>query len=138
MQTLIEITDLSVKTATGRALFEGLSLCLADEHVALVGRNGVGKSTLLRLLAGLSPATTGHVTLRSQPHYVPQVDELSQSLSRGEQRLLALRDAQASRADILLLDEPTLHLDEAAVEWLRAWLGERAGCVIVASHVERC
>ena len=38
---------------------------------------------------------------------------------------VALREAHASRAEILLLDEPTLHLDDAAVEWLRAWLKER-------------
>ena len=134
---LIEMSNVSVKTPTGRALFEDLNLQLGDEHVALVGRNGVGKSTLLTLLAGLTQAASGRVSVRSQPHYVPQLDELTQPLSRGELRRLALETALASRTDILLLDEPTLHLDEAAVKWLRASLKPRPGCVIVASHDRR-
>lgn len=137
MPPQIEMTDVSVKTPTGRALFEGLSLSVADEHVALVGRNGVGKSTLLALLAGLLQATSGRVKVRSKPHYLPQGDELAAPLSRGELRQLALRQARASGAEILLLDEPTLHLDETAVEWLRAWLTDWAGCLIVASHDRR-
>jgi ATPase subunit of ABC transporter with duplicated ATPase domains len=137
MQALIELTDVSVQTPTGRALFEGLNLTIGNEHVALVGRNGVGKSTLLALLAGEIQATSGQVRVRSRPHYVAQADELSQPLSRGELRKLALELAQASRAEILLLDEPTLHLDDDAVEWLRAWLKAAPGCVIVASHDRR-
>jgi len=137
MTAQLELSDVSVKTPTGRALFEGLNLSIGDEHVALVGRNGVGKSTLLSLLAGRTQAASGKVRLRGKPHFVPQIDEHSQPRSRGELRQLALREARASRAEILLLDEPTLHLDDAAVEWLRAWLKEWTGCVIVASHDRR-
>jgi ATPase subunit of ABC transporter with duplicated ATPase domains len=137
MHAHIEMTNVSVKTPTGRALFEDLNLCIGDEHVALVGRNGVGKSTLLSLLAGVGQPSSGQVKTRSKPHYVPQADELTGPLSRGELRRLALSAAQATRAEILLLDEPTLHLDEAAVEWLRGWLGQWSGCVIVASHDRR-
>jgi len=137
MPARIEMTDVSVKTPTGRALFEGLSLSITDEHVALVGRNGVGKSTLLALLAGLTEASSGRVRMRSKPYYLRQADELTHTLSRGELRQLELREAQASNAEILLLDEPTLHLDETAVEWLRTWLRDWAGCVIVASHDRR-
>jgi len=137
MQALLELAEVSLKTPTGRALFEGLNLAIGKEHVALVGRNGVGKSTLLALLAGEVQAAAGHVALRSKPHYVPQADEVAQPCSRGELRKAALEAAQASRADVLLLDEPTLHLDDAAVEWLRAWLDTWPGCVIVASHDRR-
>jgi ATPase subunit of ABC transporter with duplicated ATPase domains len=133
----LELTEVSLRTATGRVLFEGLNLAIGAEHVALVGRNGVGKSTLLSLLAGLTQATAGKVRLRSKPHFVPQIDERSGPSSRGELRRLALREAYASCAEILLLDEPTLHLDAAAVDWLRAWLKDRPGCVIVASHDRR-
>jgi ATPase subunit of ABC transporter with duplicated ATPase domains len=137
MPPSLELKSVSVSTPTGRTLFEGLNLSITDEHVALVGRNGVGKSTLLRLLAGLAQPSSGRVTVRGKPHYVPQCDEATQPLSRGELRRLTLQEAQAARAEILLLDEPTLHLDEAAVDWLRGWLEQQRGCVIVASHDRR-
>src|SRR5690349_3316310 len=107
MPALIELSNVSVHTPTGRALFEGLNLTIGDEHVALVGRNGVGKSTLLALLAGLTRAASGQVKTRSKPHYLPQADELAQPLSRGELRQRALQEARDSCAEILLLDEPS-------------------------------
>ena len=137
MHARLQLKEVSVKTPAGRPLFEGLNLCLGDEHVALVGRNGVGKSTLLALLAGSVLPTSGVVKASSQPYFVPQAGELGEPLSRGELRRLALSAAQASQAKVLLLDEPTLHLDDSAVEWLRAWLKEWAGCVVVASHDRR-
>jgi ATPase subunit of ABC transporter with duplicated ATPase domains len=118
-------------------LFEGLSSTIGDERVAIVGRNGVGKSTLLALLAGLIDASSGRVELASVPCLVPQLDEDYLPLSRGEQRRAALEQARVSGAQILLLDEPTLHLDDGAVEWLRGWLGRFAGCLLVASHDRR-
>ena len=137
MPASIELNEVSVRTASGRALFEGLNLRMDHEHVALVGRNGVGKSTLLSLIAGEARESSGLVRVRSTPHFVPQLDERSEALSRGEQRRFALDAARTSRAEILLLDEPTLHLDDAAVTWLRAWLAAFPGCVIVASHDRR-
>lgn len=124
MPASIELKEVSVKTASGRALFEGLNLRMDHEHVALVGRNGVGKSTLLSLIAGETHASSGRVRVRSRPHFVPQIDERPEPFSRGELRRIALEAARTSRAEILLLDEPTLHLDDRAVAWLRAWLAE--------------
>jgi heme exporter protein A len=46
----------------GRILFEGVSLALGPGEAALVtGPNGVGKSSLLRIVAGLLPAAAGAV-----------------------------------------------------------------------------
>lgn len=48
--------------------FEGISLDISEgEILCVLGPNGVGKSTLLRCLAGLSPPTSGTVRLGSQP-----------------------------------------------------------------------
>jgi ATPase subunit of ABC transporter with duplicated ATPase domains len=118
-------------------LFRDLNLRLQDEHVAIVGRNGVGKSTLLSLLAGLTEPSSGDVQAHGARFYLPQVDEQELSLSGGEQRQAALEAARASGADFLLLDEPTLHLDDRAVAGLREWLGEWRGGVVVASHDQR-
>jgi ATPase subunit of ABC transporter with duplicated ATPase domains len=131
------MTNVSVTTPTARALFEGLNLAIDNEHVALVGRNGVGKSTLLALLAGWTSPASGRVEVRRSLHFVAQADELTEPLSRGELRQRALAAARSSGAEILLLDEPTLHLDDAAVAWLRAWLTAWPGPVIVASHDRR-
>ena len=137
MTPAIELTGVTVATPTGRTLFAQLNLRIGTEHVALVGRNGVGKSTLLSLLAGLREPDSGQVRLGSRAHYVPQAIERTQPLSQGELRRLELGQAKDSGAEILLLDEPTLHLDEQAVDWLRVWLAQWRGCVIVASHDRR-
>lgn len=137
MPALLEMIEVSVTTPTGRPLFKDLNLSLGTEHVALVGRNGVGKSTLLALLAGATSPTSGRVVVRGSLHYVPQADDDTTPLSRGELRQRTLAAARGSGADVLLLDEPTLHLDDAAVAELRAWLAVWPGAVIVASHDRR-
>jgi ATPase subunit of ABC transporter with duplicated ATPase domains len=118
-------------------LFDRLDLRIDREHVALVGRNGVGKSTLLAVLAGIAEPDTGRVIARGQRHFIAQADERSQPLSHGELRRAALHNARDSGAQILLLDEPSEHLDEGAVAWLRAWLNAWHGCLIVATHDRR-
>ncbi len=53
----ITLAGLSWSTPDGRPLFSNLDLSFGPERTGLVGRNGVGKSTLLRLIAGdLTPA----------------------------------------------------------------------------------
>jgi putative ABC transport system ATP-binding protein len=52
----------------GRILFEGLDLEIAaGEIVAVMGESGVGKSTLLNLIAGLDDADGGHIAMCGQP-----------------------------------------------------------------------
>jgi ATPase subunit of ABC transporter with duplicated ATPase domains len=59
---MLQASDLT-KAYDGAPLFDGLSFVLADgERAGLVGRNGVGKSTLLRLLAGVDRPDRGSVT----------------------------------------------------------------------------
>jgi ATPase subunit of ABC transporter with duplicated ATPase domains len=58
---MLQASDLT-KSYDGAPLFEGLSFVLGDgERAGLVGRNGVGKSTLLRLLAGVDRPDRGAV-----------------------------------------------------------------------------
>ncbi|MHB8189860.1 MAG: ABC-F family ATP-binding cassette domain-containing protein [Ferrimicrobium sp.] len=59
--------------------------------------------------------------------------ELS-TLSGGQRRRIELARILFSDADLLLLDEPTNHLDADSVAWLRTFLANFSGAVIVISH----
>lgn len=67
MSALLQTTDLSIGHG-GRVLQEGISIRLeAGSLTALLGVNGIGKSTLIRTLAGLRPAIAGEIHLSGQP-----------------------------------------------------------------------
>jgi ATPase subunit of ABC transporter with duplicated ATPase domains len=145
MRPIIEAIDATIAAPGGRPLFAGLNVRLARGRIALIGRNGVGKSTLLAALAAGGPDAGGGgaraaLAVRGRPYLVPQLlphDRAGRALSHGELRRRELDRARRSGADVLLLDEPTEDLDEAGVAWLRGWLRTFAGCLLVASHDRR-
>ena len=107
----------------GRTIFTGISWSIQDgEKIGLVGPNGVGKSTLLRTLAGLEAPDGGAITLRRgvRVAYLPQ--EYAGEAGRGVlAELLAVRDdIQALEARITALEErmgdPAVSGDMAALE----------------------
>ncbi len=59
----ITVSNLSWSTPDGRAVLADLDLQFAPERTAIVGRNGVGKSTLLRLLTGELTPAAGHIAI---------------------------------------------------------------------------
>jgi urea transport system ATP-binding protein len=89
----------------------GVSLSLdKGQCLALLGRNGVGKTTLLKCLMGVLPAASGHVNLegrditRLKPHeraalgiaYVPQGREIFARLTVEENLLMGLATKKAA------------------------------------------
>jgi heme exporter protein A len=78
----------------GREVFAGLSFSLsAGEALVVTGRNGAGKSSLLRMIAGLVAIAAGAVTLNGsdadatpgeQAHYLGHLDAVKPSLSVSE------------------------------------------------------
>ncbi len=59
---LVTLNSVAARTPDGRGLFDNLTLAFGRERTAVVGRNGVGKTTLLRLVAGLADPAEGSVT----------------------------------------------------------------------------
>ena len=78
----------------GRTVFSGLNFSLSGgEAMMVTGRNGAGKSSLLRMIAGLICITAGRLdlsggeadaTLAEQAHYLGHQDALNPSLSVSE------------------------------------------------------
>lgn len=63
---VLQIQDLSLHVAQ-RQLQSGISLSVAaGERLALIGPNGVGKSTLLKTVLGLLPYQQGHILVNGQ------------------------------------------------------------------------
>jgi len=69
----IIVSDLGYCFPDRTPLFNHLNFSVAPHNkVALIGNNGTGKSTLLKIIAGHLPAAGGSVLCPSQPYYVPQ------------------------------------------------------------------
>ena len=68
--TLVKVKSLDVCTPGGRQLFQDLNVEISHDQVAMIGRNGVGKTTLLKILAG--EVDRHEVVLSTVPYFVPQ------------------------------------------------------------------
>lgn len=76
--------QVSCQFATGDTLFGPLNLSLDNSLCALVGRNGVGKTRLLRLLAGVDTPSSGHIERFSSHAYVAQQHEIEGETTLAE------------------------------------------------------
>jgi len=68
----VTLDSLSYSTPDGRSLIDNLTLSFGAERTGLVGRNGVGKSTLARLILGELQPSSGAITLRGRPGVLRQ------------------------------------------------------------------
>jgi ATPase subunit of ABC transporter with duplicated ATPase domains len=105
-------------------------------RIGLVGPNGVGKSTLLRILAGLEEPDAG--TVRRVPAtlavgYLPQTADEG-GASGGELARARLGEFLRAALGVYLLDEPTNDLDFAGLDWLERSLARLDGAVVLISH----
>jgi ATPase subunit of ABC transporter with duplicated ATPase domains len=71
-QSILALDSASFILPDGRALLSGLSEQFDTRHTGLVGRNGVGKSVLARLLAGELAPTSGRCLRPGRVHYLSQ------------------------------------------------------------------
>jgi ATPase subunit of ABC transporter with duplicated ATPase domains len=118
-------------------VLERLSLTVTpSSRIGVVGPNGIGKSTLLRLLAGVEEPDSGAIT-RDPPDltvaYLAQERQAAE-LSGGEAAREKLEAILAADAEMLLLDEPTNDLDFAALELVDRFVERYRGGLVVVSH----
>lgn len=160
----------------GRALLE-LSLRIRrGQKIAVIGDNGIGKSTFLKTVAGLIPPIKGtsqlgsnllvgyfdqqsalidsEKTVRDHFHELfPALVEKElrktlgmylfgganaskriSSLSGGEKSRLVLAELLTGRPNLMILDEPTNHMDIPAKETLESAFKAYTGTMLFVSH----
>ncbi len=150
----------------------------AEERIAIIGANGIGKTTLMRLLAGDLKPTTGTLEWveSAQVGYMPQDpqaefakkedlftwmsewrsksdddqivratlgrllfsgDETRKSvkvLSGGEKGRMIYGKLMMTKPNVMLMDEPTNHMDMETIESLQIGLEKYPGTLIFVSH----
>jgi ATPase subunit of ABC transporter with duplicated ATPase domains len=207
---LIKLTNLSKHVGAKELISQDEFAIYPREKIALIGRNGQGKSTLLKILAGLDTDYSGELETRKNlsviltqqehltdetitpmdyilgnvPHYKEyekviqeyedgthtdmhtysdaveyysehgyyyikdliletlkdfQLDEQKinqplQNLSGGEKRFVELVRVMYSQADLLLIDEPTNHMDYIGKEQFITWLKSSDDAMIIVTH----
>jgi len=65
---------------------------------------------------------------------ISKFDTLVGTLSGGQRKRVALARALINPTDILMLDEPTNHIDNDTVDWLEQYLNKRKGALIMITH----
>ncbi len=214
MMNLLTVENLT-KSYGVKKLFEHISCGIGEgEKIGLVGVNGTGKSTFLKVLAGVAQADGGKITtvntlrieyLPQNPYFDQQATVLQQvfkgnspamqllrnyeetaallakdpnqqdlqkkllqlgqqmdaldnwqleseaktiltklgihdfnipvaKLSGGQRKRVALASALINPADLLILDEPTNHIDNETVTWLEQYLNKRKGALLMVTH----
>lgn len=103
---IVDIQQLSCSYG-GRTIVRDLSWTLQDgERIGLVGPNGVGKSTLLRTIAGIEAPAAGKTTFRrgARVAYLPQE-------YKGQSDRFVLDELLAIRADLVAIEQQIAQLE---------------------------
>ena len=108
---MISIQNLSVEFSS-KSLFDNVSYVInKKDRIALVGKNGVGKSTMLKIIAGLQSPTSGVVSVANDIviGYLPQQMVLSDSRTLIEETRLAFENINRLKQQ---LDDVNLELQQ--------------------------
>ncbi|MEU6041761.1 ABC-F family ATP-binding cassette domain-containing protein [Actinomadura sp. NPDC047616] len=107
-----------VHTLGNRRLFDGFSLTASPGHrIGLIGENGVGKSTLLRLLAGTDEPDAGSVTRPPDLGFLHQEMPYDADATIADVLDDALREAREDLAELERLTEQLARTAQDAPEY---------------------
>ena len=156
-----------------RKVFDEVDFSVNEgEKIGIIGINGTGKSTLLKIIAGVEEPDSGSVIKGNKVHitYLPQNPEFNSEtsildyvadgddtlegeakrilnklgfndytmtagiLSGGQKKKVALARALLAKSDILVLDEPTNHIDSEMAAFLENYLKKYKGALVMVTH----
>lgn len=134
MQKIITISELNLQFGAKELIADFSQSIYAGERIAIIGHNGSGKSSLLKILAQEIHDNAVQLQSGLQLAYIPQLSDNNNTQSGGERFNSNLSQALASYPDVLLLDEPTNHLDQHNRKSLIKLLHHFSGSLIIVSH----
>ncbi len=123
------------------------------DKVGIVGENGVGKTTLLKILIGKIKADEGSVNITDSYSYISQIenecedcdnskmrsvfkapDKYENYLSGGEKVKIRVVNALGENRSLIIADEPTSNLDRESINILEEMFKKYRGAVLLVSH----
>ncbi len=166
------------KSYTEKTLITDVSMSIHDtDKIGFVGVNGTGKSTLLKMVAGVLEPEGGQIIrnrelkvgyLAQNPPYNENLTVMEQAmeylrqagsdaedyrcramlnklgfedyddkmsvLSGGQRKRVAMAAVLTQDTNLLILDEPTNHMDNDVIEWLEEFLKAYKGAVFMITH----
>ena len=144
---LLSLKDVSLAFG-GPQVLDKVSLSIHKGlRAALTGRNGEGKSTLFKVIAGTLEPDAGEIVRAPNLKVVYVSQGVEENINRateafrcsgGQIRRARLEEAILSQPDVLLLDEPTNHLDVENIDWLEGMIRrQREMAVLIVTHDRR-
>ena len=137
---MISINNLTVSYG-GFTLLDNISFHISEsDKIGLVGKNGAGKSTVMKLICGLQSPTSGHIDMPNHIHvgYLPQIMEHHRGRSVMDETMTAFEAMFALEAELEEINkelaERTDYESDAYAE-LIARLGE-INDVLALDHAE--
>ena len=173
---IINIEHIS-KVFGEKQVFDDISCGIHQgDKIGIIGINGTGKTTLLKIIAGLEEPDQGQVIFQKglRVTYLPQSSKFPEHatvlsyvadgadgadwgreseaknalnrlgitdhheeidhLSGGQKKRVALARTLVNPADVLILDEPTNHIDNEMAVWLEEYLNQWKGAIIMVTH----
>ncbi|WP_022872502.1 ABC-F family ATP-binding cassette domain-containing protein [Nesterenkonia alba] len=110
---MISVSNLELR-AGARLLMDGVSFRVdAGDKIGLVGRNGAGKTTMTKVLAGQAQPAAGHVERRGSIGYLPQDPRVENMEQTARDRILSARELDVVTTKLRTAEEDMASSNDA-------------------------